>query len=124
MAKLDVIAQAGEGQARAQGISGAIAEVSVTRASDGSAVTGLTSDAFDVWVGYSALAGIGFHPGLVLVVEKSTSGAGPAGLYQVIFDGNEEQGGPWNAAQTVFVEIVVKNSGDAGQTVTSLYLPA
>jgi hypothetical protein len=62
------------------------------------------------------------RPGLLLIEEKSANGMGPGGLYEMIFDGNVDQGGPWNAAQTVFVEIVLKNGGDAGQTVASFYL--
>lgn len=125
MAKLDVIAQAGEGQARSAGISGAVAQVSVTRASDGTAVTGLGSDAFDVWVGFSAQTGVGFRPGLKVIVEMSANGTGPNGFYQVLLNGYDEPGGPWNyAEQTVFVEIVVTDGGDSGQTVTSFYLPA
>jgi hypothetical protein len=46
MAKLDVAAQAAAGFATAEGVSEAVADVSVTLASDGTAVTGLTDDAF------------------------------------------------------------------------------
>ena len=123
MAKLDVVAQAGEGQARANGISGAMAEVSVTRASDGGPVTGIPSDAFDVWVSYSAQAGYGFRPGSLVIQEKSAIGMGPEGVYEMIFNGNVDQGAPWSSTQTVFVEIVVRSRGDAGQTIAAFHLP-
>ena len=124
MAKLDVVASAGEGAARAHQSGAAMAEVSVTRASDGSPVTGLTDGEFDVWASYSSNAGGGFRPGFRGVHEKAANGTGPDGVYQIVFGGNLEQGGPWSIEGNVFVQVVVSTGGDVGQTVTAFYLPA
>jgi hypothetical protein len=121
MARLDVVGQATRGAAKAFSTGGAVAQVAVTRDSDGSPITGLTDAEFQVWVSFAENVTAGVQATGFMAIEKAPAGRGPDGVYTLVFFNGPPESS-WGPDGIWFVDVVANVAGDQGQTVLAFTL--